>query len=312
MADSVHVSVLRDEVVSMLRAEQGGAFLDCTLGGGGHSAAILAANALSSVSALDRDQAALDRSTWIADLYPGKFTAKHGTFSAARALYPEMQFDGILADLGLSTDQLNEERGFSFNDQSELDMRMDRSQGESLADLLERVSAQELYVILRQGGVGPEARAVAAALLRHKPFRSSRELANLLQELPALRAKKKKTHPATVVFQALRIAVNREIEEIESFMNQVPKMIKPGGRLAVITFHSLEDRLVTHQMRAWENQGSAPAGYRGVVRQPQLGKVLTRKPILPSALEIERNPASRSAQLRVFEFDAQLLPGARP
>jgi 16S rRNA (cytosine1402-N4)-methyltransferase len=311
MADSVHVSVLRDEVVSMLRAEQGGAFLDCTLGGGGHSAAILAASALSNVSALDRDQAALDRSTWITDLYPGKFTAKHGTFSAARALYPETQFDGILADLGLSTDQLNEERGFSFNDQSDLDMRMDRSQGESLAELLERVSAQELYVILRQGGVGPEARAVAAALLRHKPFHSSRELANLLQELPALRAKKKKTHPATVVFQALRIAVNREIEEIESFMNQAPKMIKPGGRLAVITFHSLEDRLVTHQMRAWENQGSAPAGYRGVVRQPQLGKVLTRKPILPSALEIERNPASRSAQLRVFEFDAQILPGAR-
>lgn len=307
MVQSVHISVLRDEVIVMLRAEQGGAFLDCTLGGGGHTAAILAASEAANVSALDRDQAALDRSAWITERHPGKFAVQHGSFSAARRLYPATQFDGILADLGLSTDQLHEERGFSFNDQSALDMRMDSSQGESVAELLERVTAQELYVILRQGGVGPEARAVAAALLRNKPFKSSRELANLLQELPALRAKKKKTHPATVVFQALRIAVNREIEEIEAFMQEVPQMIKPGGRLAVITFHSLEDRLVTHQMRAWENQGSAPAGYRGAAREPKLGRVLTRKPITPSADEIERNPAARSAQLRVFEFESAPL-----
>jgi 16S rRNA (cytosine1402-N4)-methyltransferase len=306
MVHSVHISVLRDEVIGMLRAEQGGTFLDCTLGGGGHTAAILAASEDANVFALDRDQAALDRSSWISERYQGKFTAKHGSFSAASSFYQEKKFDGILADLGLSTDQLHEERGFSFNDHSALDMRMDCSQGESVAELLERVSAQELYVILRQGGVGPEARSVAAALLRNKPFKSTRELAALLQELPALRAKKKKTHPATVVFQALRIAVNREIEEIETFMHQVPQMIKPGGRLAVITFHSLEDRLVTHQMRAWENQGSAPAGYRGAAREPKLGRVLTRKPITPNEKEIERNPASRSAQLRVFEFESSM------
>lgn len=287
----------------MLKAAEGGLFLDCTLGGGGHTAALLEASHSVSMCALDRDMSALDRSHWLSSRYEGRFQVKHGAFSKARELYADCKFDGILADLGLSTDQLHEDRGFSFNDLTELDMRMDRTQGESVAQLLERVDTRELYKILRQGGVGPEAHAVAAAIIRNRPFQSARQLAELLQDIPALRMKKKRSHPATVVFQALRIAVNQEIEEIENFMRDVPQMIKPGGRLAVITFHSLEDRLITHQMRAWENQGSAPAGHPAARKELKLGRVLTRKPILPSTAEIEQNPASRSAQLRVFEFE---------
>ena len=302
MAESVHVPVLCEQVVSMLKAAESGCFLDCTLGGGGHTAALLDAHRDNRVMAIDRDPRAIERSAWLQSKYQARFSIKQGTFSQISSLYPGERFDGILADLGVSTDQLKEERGFSFNDSVDLDMRMNPSEGESAAELLERVSAQELFVILRQGGVGPEARQVAAAIIRERPFTSAQHFAEFLANLSILKAKKKKSHPATVIFQALRIAVNREIEEIEALMAQAPQVTKSGGRLAVITFHSLEDTIVTRQMRAWENQGSAPAGYRGVRAEPRLGKVITRKPITASDAEVEINPASRSASLRVFEF----------
>lgn len=302
MESTVHVSVLRDEAVSMLRAEQGGNFLDCTFGGGGHAAALLEAGPEVTVAAVDRDPRAIERSALLLGAYPQRLKLKHGPFSAISDLYPGTRFDGVLADLGVSTDQLREERGFSFGDKTPLDMRMDTTCGESAAELIERVSPQELYQILRQGGVGPEARSIVSLILRNRPFATARELADCLKDLPLLKAKKKRVHPATVVFQALRIAVNNEFGEIEALLKQSPALIRPGGRLAVITFHSLEDRLVTHRMREWENQGTAPASYPGARSQRSIGKVITRKPIIPSDQEIERNPASRSAQLRVFEF----------
>lgn len=302
MGESVHVSVLRDEVVLMLNGANGGTYLDCTFGGGGHSSALLNANQSSVVYAIDRDQRAISRADATLKEFGERLHLSHGSFSSVAEMHSDVRFDGVLADLGVSTDQLHEERGFSFSDSESFDMRMDASEGETASDLINRLTVQELYRVLREGGVGEEARAVASAIVRGRPFENASGFAEALAQLPALRSKKKRVHPATVVFQALRIAVNREFEEIEELLAQAPRMIKSGGRLAVITFHSLEDRLVTSRMRAWENQGTEPAQYRGAKRERPLGKVVTRKPICPTDTEIARNPASRSAQLRVFEF----------
>lgn len=302
MGESIHVSVLRDEVVSMIDAKNGGTFLDCTFGGGGHSRAILEASPDSRVFAVDRDPRAIERARRLVDQFEPRLRVQQGTFSRVLELFPQIVFDGIVADLGLSTDQLHEGRGFSFADDAPIDMRMNPEAGESAAELINRIEVGELFRVLRRGGVGQEARAVSSLIIKNRPFESARALAECLRDLPALRAKKKKAHPATVIFQALRVAVNQEFDEIDALLTQAPKMIRSRGRLAVITFHSLEDRLVTQKMRSWENQGTAPANFRGARTERPLGKVVTRKPLCPSEEEVRRNPSARSAQLRVFEF----------
>jgi 16S rRNA (cytosine1402-N4)-methyltransferase len=234
--------------------------------------------------------------------YPDRCTLTHLSFSAIERAFCGTSFKGILADLGLSTDQIKGGRGFSFNDQELPDMRMDQTRGESVAALLERISPQELYVILKEGGVGSEARSVARAIIQGRPFTSSRDLANVIAAAVPISQQKRGVHPATVSFQALRMAVNEERQEIEQLLLSAERLATVGTRLAIITFHSIEDTLVTRTMRRWENQGSVPANYRGVCVEKSKGKVLTRKPIVPTEDEVRRNPASRSARLRVFEF----------
>lgn len=304
---TVHVPVLLNEVVRELCADKGGMFLDCTLGGGGHTRAILDANPNSWVVALDRDQRAIERARSWAGAYGERIELIHAPFSNVSAVVSNRGFDGVLADLGMSTDQLREGRGFSFADEEALDMRMDESAGQSARDLLNSASERELFIALAEGGVGKNARSVARALVSGRPYESAQQVAETVRMSQMGKRTGSGVHPATVVFQALRMAVNRERQEIEELLEQVPGIVKKGARLAVITFHSIEDKVVTHTMRGWESAGSYPASWRGKREEHiRRGSLVHKKAIEPSDEEVERNPASRSARLRVFEFEEVL------
>jgi 16S rRNA (cytosine1402-N4)-methyltransferase len=216
-------------------------------------------------------------------------------------------FDGVLADLGMSTDQLREGRGFSFADEGALDMRMDESQGMSAQEFINTASEREIYVALAEGGVGQNARAIASIVAQERPFESARHLADVIKRTHLGKKGESKVHPATVVFQALRMKVNDEIGQLEHFLQAVPKVAKNGTRFAVITFHSIEDKIVTNRMRSWEAAGSYPASWRGPRKETRIGHVVNRKAIAPLDEEIAQNPASRSARLRVMEFERDFL-----
>lgn len=307
--ESCHISVLREEVVSLLGSKDGGLFLDCTLGGGGHSRAILESNPTNILVALDRDERAVVRASSLAAEFPGRFTVMRSRFGDAERILGERcgTFNGIVADLGLSTDQLKEQRGFSFNDDTPLDMRMDEQQVVSAASIVNECDEGELYRLLRRGGVGPEARHVARAIVRERPFETTKRFSDVVNATIRGRTKPgKKVSPSTVVFQAIRIAVNDEFGELEALLDAAPRIAANGGRLAVITFHSLEDRLTASKMREWEVGDDAPASWRGVRRGKSLGRLITRKAVEPTSEEVELNASSRSARLRVFEFGSAL------
>jgi 16S rRNA (cytosine1402-N4)-methyltransferase len=300
---AVHIPVLLREVVEQLQAEKGGMFLDCTFGGGGHTRAILDASPESWVVALDRDRRAIERGSRWAPQYGERLTLVHAPFSQAREVIGLTRFDGILADLGMSTDQLREGRGFSFADEGILDMRMDEESTQTAQDFINTASEREVYRALAEGGVGQSARQLARVLVAERPFESAKQLAEAVRASFLGKKGPSKAHPATVVFQALRMKINREREEIEELMGAAPGLVKgAGSRLAMITFHSIEDTLVAREMRRWEAAGSYPASWRGPRTDKQLGRCVSRKPICPDEDEVRLNPASRSAKLRVFEF----------
>lgn len=320
-----HVPVLEREVLTALRGEQGGYFLDCTVGGGGHSSALLrlspgqfdfdrcddsggctrdlvrvdAQTAQTTVMALDRDLRAVERAR---ERFRGesRIAIHHARFSEIAEIAAGMRFDGIFADLGMSTDQLYEGRGFSFRDTEALDMRMDVADATTAASLLNEGSPGELMRLFKIGGVGREASRIVGEVMRSRPITSAQQLSDLVcRVVPRTGGG---SHPATVVFQALRIAVNREFEEIDALLAVVPQLIRPGGRLAIICFHSLEDQRVTRQLRRWAAGDTTPAAKRGPQSEQPLGRLLTKQAIEPTQEEVAANPASRSARLRVFEF----------
>lgn len=299
--DSIHVSVMPGEVLDGLAASTGGAYLDCTGGGGGHSIKILNANATNTVVVCDRDPVAVAQLEKLAKEFAPRMEVVHARFSELSPKLSGREFDGMLADLGFSTDQLRGDRGFSFND-SNLDMRMSQ-EGDTAADIVNTYEGRELVKLLKIGGMGNEAKIAVRAILDNRPFTTAEQLAKAIDESFVGGLREKMGRPATVVFQALRIAVNQEFEEIESLLEAAPKLLKKGGRLVVIAFHSLEDKLVAKKMRDWEQGDTAPAWYPGANRRPSRGKVLTRKAVLPTADEVEKNSPSRSARLRVFKFN---------
>ena len=304
--DAVHVPVMLNEVVQALGAAEGGMFLDCTFGGGGHTKGLLDANPNNMVVALDRDSRAIERGRRWAGRYGERLELIHSPFSGAAQAVSLHVFDGILADLGMSTDQLMEGRGFSFADQEALDMRMDESEGQTAADVVNSAPEREIFLALAEGGVGKNARAIARTLVFHRPFKSAIELADAIKGSQLGKRRVSKVHPATVVFQALRMRINNELGEIERLMESAPAVVKPGGKLAIITFHSVEDQAVANRMRKWESAGSYPANWRGNRAEKRIGRVVNRKAIVPTEEEISRNPASRSARLRVFQFESNL------
>lgn len=305
VSESRHVSVLLKEVVAAFAPLRAGRFLDVTFGGGGHTRGLLDADTDCQVVAFDRDSRAVCRGLEWSGLYEGRLIVKQARFSQVEKAVCGQRFDGILADLGMSTDQLFEGRGFSFGDEDVLDMRMDESESLTAAEFVNSASERELYMALVEGGVGAHSKRLAYFMADRRPFASAKQLAEAIRIAQLGKRGIGKAHPATVVFQAIRMHVNREREEITALLDSAPRLINPnGGKLVVITFHSIEDTLVARRMRLWESGGTYPASWRGPRDEKQLGRVWPKKAIVPSVSEVEENPACRSAKLRIFEFGA--------
>jgi len=299
-----HEPVLLHEVLERLQPGPGGIFLDCTLGRGGHALALLErVGAGGFVLALDRDPEAVAVGRRLAEHHPG-LAVRGGTFSRLGAVAGELgltgRVDGVLFDLGVSSPQLEAaERGFSFSRPGPLDMRMDPTQGSTAADWLNSAPQAEIAWVLREYGEEPEAKRIAAAIVRSRPLFTTADLGEAVRV--ALPRRPREHHPATLTFQAIRIFLNRELEEIEAALPQALEVLRPGGRLAVISFHSLEDRRVKRFMRD-EARGD-PYPRELPVTQDQLRPRLrvVGGPVRAGAEEVGRNPRARSAVLRVAE-----------
>lgn len=293
-----HEPVLRDEVMVALSPRPGAMHIDGTVGSGGHARGILELSSPDGrLLGIDLDAQALQLTREVLAGYGARVTLVHGSFANLSDIAREHGFrpaDGVLLDLGLSTMQLSEpERGFSFQLDGPLDMRFDLSADMTAADLVNTLPETELADILYRYGEERMSRRIARAIVQSRPLRTTTELATLVTRVVGRRGR---IHPATRTFQALRIAVNNELDVLAQGLVQAVDVLAPGGRLAIIAFHSLEDRVVKNYFR----QGASGDGSAG---RPTL-RVLTRKPIRASTAERERNPQSRSAKLRV----AQKLP----
>jgi 16S rRNA (cytosine1402-N4)-methyltransferase len=302
-----HTPVLLEEVLAGLNVQPGGWYVDCTYGRGGHTAAILARSGPHGrVLAIDRDPQAIAAARSRFDGEP-RLTLKHGTFGALATLAADagmnQRVDGVLFDLGVSSPQLDQaERGFSFSQDGPLDMRMDPAQGPSAAEWLARVSERELERVIRQYGEERFARRIARAVVaarRVTPLTRTSQLAELVADAVPVREPGK--HPATRTFQAIRIEVNAEFEQLEAGLAQAVDLLKQGGRLCAISFHSLEDGIVKRFIQrettgdpVWAGLPDVPAHAR-----PRLRRV--GRAVHPQAAEIERNPRARSAVLRTAE-----------
>jgi 16S rRNA (cytosine1402-N4)-methyltransferase len=281
--------------------------VDGTLGGGGHARALaerLEPGGL--LLGLDRDPEALEQAAGLAETYPGRVRLLHGDFGDLKGLLAAEQLGpahGILLDLGVSSRQVDEgSRGFSFLRDGPLDMRMDPSGGQTAADLVNGLDEEDLARLLREYGEEPRARRAAKAIVRarkRRPIGTTGELARVLEEALGRRGEK---HPGTRAFQALRIAVNRELETLERFLEDLPDLLRPGGRVVVISYHSLEDRRVKQALRRYEPHCRCPAAApRCTCGEPGWLRPLGRKALKPDRSEIEANPRARSARLRAAE-----------
>jgi 16S rRNA (cytosine1402-N4)-methyltransferase len=295
-----HVPVLLKEVIASF--DFPGEFLDVTLGGGGHTEAILKTHKGNTVVALDRDVRAVERTGQkLLQKYKQRLFVNHAQFSNIKELCGERLFDGVLADLGMSTDQLREGRGFSFADSSALDMRMDETAFLSAAHVVNDYSESQLAQVFYNGGVGSASKSLARSIIDSRPVESTSALVKVVQRV-IRKQKESGSHPATVVFQALRMEVNQEFQELRSLLRILPNLVRSGGRVSIISFHSLEDKEVTQVLRSWANGSTVPARVRNAMHVKPIGKLITKKAIQPDSAEIEANPASRSARMRVFEF----------
>jgi len=296
------------EVLAALNPKPGGRYADGTLGGAGHAMAILAASTPTGwLFGCDRDGIAVETArTRLGQMYPGRFEVQRGNFSEIAKWVEVGSCDGILLDLGLSSPQLDwAERGFSFQQEGPLDMRMDDRQTLTAAELVNGEDAEELARIFWELGGERDSRRFARAIVHDRAlrkFETTRQLADLIERLSPRHGRK--AHPATKVFQGLRIAVNDEIGSLQRGLEAVTTLLKPGGRLAVITFHSLEDRVVKEfgRERTRDYTFDGPVDVPEL-RQPRVPEFrwVSRKAILPGEAELEENPRSRSAQLRVLE-----------
>ncbi len=307
MSAFVHWPVMATEVSAAIRPRPGGRYADGTLGGGGHAAAILAASAPDGwLFGCDRDGAAVEAARARLAEFAGRFELRQGNFADLADWVPAASCDGVLLDLGVSSPQLDTaERGFSFQQDGPLDMRMDPRQCLTAAELVNTAPPEELARIFWELGGEPDGRRIAREIARQReqlPFETTRQLAALIERLKPRRGQR--AHPATKAFQALRLVVNDEMNSLRLGLVAALKVLKPGGRLAVITFHSLEDRVVKDFGHEWARDYT----FDGEVDVPELRRPhtpelrrVTRKAIRPGAAELAANPRSRSAQLRVLE-----------
>ena len=295
------------EVVEALRPRDGGRYADGTLGGAGHAALILATSSPTGwLFGCDRDGVAVEAARERLKAFAGRFEIRRGNFAELDSWLAAGSCDGVLLDLGVSSPQLDlAERGFSFQQNGPLDMRMDRTQALTAAELLNQAGPEELARIFWEYGGERDSRRFARAIEKdrgERKFETTGQLAGLIERLSPRRGRK--AHPATKVFQALRIAVNDEIGSLKSGLAAALRILKPGGRMAIISFHSLEDRVVKdfgrERARDYTFSGEVDVPELRQPRVPEL-TIVTRKAVQPGTEEVAENPRSRSAQLRVFE-----------
>ncbi|MGZ5480623.1 MAG: 16S rRNA (cytosine(1402)-N(4))-methyltransferase RsmH [Pyrinomonadaceae bacterium] len=301
-----HRPVLLRETIESLAVKRGGLFVDCTVGLGGHSEAILRTSPDAQVLGIDRDEEALRLARERLAEFGGRFRAVRADFRELTRVLATAEVKavrGILADLGVSSLQLDSpSRGFSFRHEAPLDMRMDMSSGETAAELLGRLSEVEIARLIFEYGEERHSRRIARRIVARReagePVTSTTELAKLVER--AIGGKKRRIHPATRTFQALRIAVNRELEGLDQFVADAFDALEPHGRLAVISFHSLEDRIIKRTLLKLSGRCQCPprlpqcaCGARKVI------EILTRRPLTPTEDEIAENPRARSAKLRI-------------
>ena len=307
MPEFTHSPVMLTEVLAALRPQPGGRYADGTVGGAGHAAAILAASSPTGwLCACDRDGAAIEAAKRRLAEFAGRFEVRQGNFAELADWVAAGSCDGVLLDLGVSSPQLDDaERGFSFQREGPLDMRMDRRQPITAADLVNTASAEELAKIFWELGGERDARRLARAMAQereHRRFETTLQLAQSIERVTPRHGRR--AHSATKVFQALRMAVNDEIGSLRAGLTGALQILKPGGRLAVITFHGVDDRIVKDFGRArardYTFTGGMDVPELRKPRAPEL-KWVDRKAVKPSAAEVATNLRSRSAQLRVME-----------
>ncbi len=279
------------EVLEYLAVRPDGIYIDATLGTGGHAQAILQRLRRGRLLGIDRDPGALARARQRLDVFAEKLTVMQGNFAAIDALHAASGLppaDGMLADLGMSSLQVEDaERGFSFNRTGPLDMRMDPASAVTAEQLVNESRERDLADMIFQLGEERHSRRIARAIVKARPLRTTTQLAQVVSRAIPYRAGLHQIHPATRTFQALRMAVNQELENLEFFLTKALAVLAPGGRLVILSFHSLEDRLVKQAFQNWQRDGRATR--------------LTRKVLRPSEEEVSTNPRARSAKLRAAE-----------
>ena len=304
-----HTSVLLEETIAGLSIKPQGIYCDGTLGGGGHSARIAASLQGGRLIGIDQDDAAIEAAQRRLEPWKDKVTLVRDNYCNLPVILKQLGIggvDGILLDLGVSSYQLDSaERGFSYRFDTALDMRMDRRQTLTARDIVNGYSQAELTRIIRDYGEDKFASSIAGHIVaarQKKEIESTGELNEIIRAAIPAKMREKGGHPSKRTFQAIRIACNRELEVLESSLDSFIDLLHPGGRICIITFHSLEDRIVKSAFRKNENPCTCPPGFPVCIcGQKSRGRVVTKKPILPTQEEKEKNPRAKSAKLRIFE-----------
>ena len=304
-----HKSVLLDETIEGLKIKPDGIYLDGTLGGGGHSSEICRRLSGGRLIGIDQDAEAIAAATERLEPFREKVTLVRDNYCNAPAVVKSLGLegvDGIVLDLGVSSYQLdNVERGFSYRYDTALDMRMDTRQSLSAKEIVNEYPERELYRIIRDYGEDQFAKNIAkhiAAARKDRPIETTGELNELIKAAIPAKMRANGGHPSKRTFQAIRIECNHELDVLKNSLDELIGLLNPGGRICIITFHSLEDRIVKSAFRKNENPCSCPPQFPVCVcGKESQGKVITRKPILPGAQELETNSRSKSAKLRIFE-----------
>ena len=305
-----HVSVLLQETVDGLNVKPDGIYVDGTLGGGGHSYEVCTRlGAKGSIIGIDQDEAAIEAAGIRLKDFGEKVTIVRSNYCDMKSRLHELgidKVDGIMLDLGVSSYQLDTaDRGFSYREDAPLDMRMDQRSEMTARDIVNDYSEMDLYRVIRDYGEDKFAKNIARHIVRERakrPIETTGELTEVIRHAIPMKFQKKTGHPAKRTFQAIRIELNRELDVLRDSLDDMIDMLNPGGRLCIITFHSLEDRIVKSAFKKNENPCTCPSDFPVCVcGKVSKGRVITRKPILPSEEEMEVNSRSKSAKLRIFE-----------
>ena len=297
-----HIPVLFNEVIDTFKDLKEGYIIDCTLGYGGHSEGILESNSNIKLICNDQDDEALAFSKKRLEKYKDRVIFNKGNFKDVIDSFKDKNIVGILADIGVSSLQLDKnDRGFGFGGDT-LDMRMDQNQHLSANEVVNNYSQNQLEDIFRNYGEVKEYKKVASLIVQNRPFTSSKELAQFLSK----NMYKGKLHPATLPFQGIRIEVNNELGVLEELFDKIESANFRGTTVAIISFHSLEDRIVKNYFKKWTQKCICPPQVMRCTcgNNHQKGKIITKKPIIPTPQEIKQNPRSRSSKMRIFKFDS--------